>query len=190
ILFNVEYILMFFQWNLSDMLFDYFHLLLELSAVILSFITGVFILFTSIGQYKKKFSLNVDNSEKQVEINEENKDKFEYIIAEKIILFFESCDDYLQSNFTARQLSNEVGLDDQRQLNLITQRFFHLTFNELLAKYRIAHALELLKNKQNWSITSVAESSGFRSFTTFNKYFVHYVGIRASDYKDRNIKID
>ncbi|MTG99365.1 helix-turn-helix domain-containing protein [Myroides sp. BIT-d1] len=198
LLFNLEYLVSVFGRDLyfNDLLFSYLHLLLELSAIILSLITGGFILYTVIHSHHLSDVPETKGMEKQVEFQgvlltkEKGGIVSEYVIAEKIVSFFESSDDYLQSTFSAKQLSSEIGLENQRQLSVIVQHFFHLTFNELLAKYRIAHALNLLRNEQNWSIVSVAESSGFRSFTTFNKYFVHFVGMKASDYKDRNIKID
>lgn len=186
LIFNAEYVCGIFGYDLNDNLFDYLHLLLELSAIIVCVITAGLILnrFILLNKPKDQNSRLQKQSETTAEA-----DSSEYIIAQKIVDFFNTSDIYLQSNFGSKDLCQEIGVPSFNQISNITQSYFNLSFNELLAKYRIAYAMKLLRDEQNWSITSVAESAGFRSFTTFNKYFVYYVGISASDYKDRNIKI-
>lgn len=191
LLFNLEYIMMVLGYDNSVLFHEYLHDLLELSVIILTIVTVGILLFRVIRFRGQDVELQGFNEQKGDVFSTLDTKKTgqqevsDYLVAQKLVDVLENKQMYLESDFGVRKMNEVLGLGHQYHLSVITKHYFNMSFNELIAKYRTAYALKLLEREHNWSITSVAESCGFRSFTTFNKYFVHYVGVTASEYKDR-----
>ncbi len=90
---------------------------------------------------------------------------------------------YKQNNITLQQLA--IMLDTTRHnASQIINEHFELNFFELINKYRIDEAKELLKieKQKNFNIIDVAYEVGFNNKVTFNKSFKKYNKITPSEY--------
>jgi len=134
------------------------------------------------------FSLELRAEERNFVLNNEpsngkrTKDK-DAIIAEQIIVFFETNDAYLQSDFTLEILNSYISNSTIHQLSFVIHHNLHTKFYQIVAYYRIVHALKLLESQPSWTIVAVAESCGIKSVNTFNKYFKDLIGLSPVAYR-------
>ena len=70
-------------------------------------------------------------------------------------------------------------------LSRLLNRNFAISFTELLAGYRVEHALRLLQETA-LPITDIAERSGFQSIRSFNLSFKKYTGQTPAYYRKHN----
>ena len=93
-------------------------------------------------------------------------------------------------DYTAHNFQNKISLDTVAKLAFMTPnafcRFFkqrtNKTYFEFLIELRIAHACQLLENKNIFTIAEISEASGFGSVTNFNRKFKKVKGIVPSNY--------
>lgn len=105
----------------------------------------------------------------------ELKEKLEYLLdAEKV---------YRQNDITLQILSERMETTRHNTSQIINEHF-NLNFFELINKYRIDEAKELLKGEKhkNFTIIDVAYEVGFNNKVTFNKSFKKYNHITPSEY--------
>jgi len=95
--------------------------------------------------------------------------------------------DYIEQNLTqdlsSVALCNITHLN-QRQLNHLFKSFYQLSSMEYVCLRRLAKAKELLLFS-NYSVTQIAEYSGFKSVHYFSSFFKKKEGITPSEYKKR-----
>ncbi len=104
------------------------------------------------------------------------------IVGERLQVVF----DYALHNF-----QGEVKLDTIAKLAFMTPNAFckffkqrtNKTFFQFLIELRIEHASQLLLSEKYYSIAQIAELSGFKSISNFNKKFKTHKGIVASKYR-------
>lgn len=90
---------------------------------------------------------------------------------------------YRQNDITLQKLS-ELLNTTRHNTSQIVNEHFGLNFFELINKYRIEEAKELLKNKKyrGHAIIDIAYEVGFNNKVTFNKSFKKYNQITPSEY--------
>ena len=87
-------------------------------------------------------------------------------------------------NISLKQAAELFGYE-YHYLSRLLNRNFAISFTDLLAGYRVEHALELLQNTA-LPVTQVAERSGFQSIRSFNLTFKKLTGKTPNDYRNDN----
>ena len=91
---------------------------------------------------------------------------------------------YIDAHFTEplslRRLSEHFGYN-YRYMSGIFNRFFKTSFPTLLNQYRVNYACKLLREAE-YSITEVAQCSGFDSLRNFNRCFKNLTGVVPREY--------
>jgi len=91
---------------------------------------------------------------------------------------------YLDPLLSLEKFASEVGLPKHKCTKLI-QAEHGKSFYQLIADYRIEHASRLLKQDvlSELTIEGIAESCGFNSKASFNRYFREIIGCTPSEYR-------
>jgi AraC-like DNA-binding protein len=122
--------------------------------------------------------------------NENNKYKksglttsFSNDLKEKLIFLFENEKIYRQNDSSLEILSNKLDTTRHNTSQVINEHF-NLNFFELINKYRIAEALDILQSDthNNLNIIDVAYEVGFNNKVTFNKSFKKIISLTPSQY--------
>ncbi|HEY6942321.1 helix-turn-helix transcriptional regulator [Dokdonella sp.] len=93
---------------------------------------------------------------------------------------------YREPDLRVAELAARLGTVEHRLSKLITQRMGEKNFNQLLNRYRIAHACRLLAMREgHGNILRVSTESGFASLGPFNRAFKTRVGCTPSAYRAR-----
>ena len=96
--------------------------------------------------------------------------------------------DWISCNYTQdvtlKQAATLFGYE-YHYLSRLLNRNFAISFTELLAGYRVEHALRLLQETA-LPITDIAERSGFQSIRSFNLSFKKYTGQTPAYYRKHN----
>lgn len=87
-------------------------------------------------------------------------------------------------NITLKQAAELFGYE-YHYLSRLLNRNYAISFTDLLAGYRVEHALELLLNT-TLPVTQIAGKSGFQSIRSFNLTFKKLTGKTPNDYRSDN----
>jgi len=94
---------------------------------------------------------------------------------------------FLDAKLTENKLLKFTGMTD-KCLDFFLIQHLGLEFEDWIAKYRVNHALVLLKSDNpDVRIEFLANLSGFPSKAKFNKYFKLYTGYSATEYRSRKL---
>lgn len=99
-------------------------------------------------------------------------------ILELILLWVST---HFQSETTLANLSEDIGYSKDYVSKVIAQKL-NATFPKLINQYRINHACFLLANS-DYSITEIANLSGFQNSRTFNRNFLQKMSRSPKDYR-------
>lgn len=105
------------------------------------------------------------------------------VIVEQILAFFETGDAYLKHDFTLEALGKCISNPNLHLISFAINNHLHTTFYKLVAYYRILYSLQLFVHRQDWTLIAIAESVGFKSVNTFNKYFKELTGVTPVEYR-------
>ena len=89
---------------------------------------------------------------------------------------------YLDSLFGRDDLATFAKVDKNR-LTEIVKAGVNITPYKYLNQLRVAHAVELLKSKPDYSIETIADESGFGNRTTFYRVFIDVFNITPVQYR-------
>jgi len=100
-----------------------------------------------------------------------------------LVSLFDEDKAHRENNISLQILSEKLGTSRHNTSQVINEHF-NLNFFELINKYRIEDAVEILKNdiKDNLTIIEVAYKVGFNNKVTFNKSFKKYLSQTPSQY--------
>lgn len=104
-------------------------------------------------------------------------------LKEQLLVLLEQEKVYKQSNISLEKLA--LRLDTTRHnISQVINEHFSMNFFHLINKYRIAEAVEILKNdyNNNLNIIDVAYDVGFNNKVTFNKAFKSETGMTPSSF--------
>jgi len=87
-----------------------------------------------------------------------------------IISFYQESHDYLDEEFTLDQLSGYLKIS-KADLSITFNKHLHSNFHEYTNKRRIQHFKQILQEDPSASVTDLAFQCGFKSKSTFYKYF-------------------
>ena len=91
---------------------------------------------------------------------------------------------YREPDLRVAELAARLGTAEYRLSKLITQQLGERNFNQLLNRYRVAHACRLLAAPSGFeNILQVSLESGFASLGPFNRAFKSMMGCTPSEYR-------
>lgn len=96
--------------------------------------------------------------------------------------------------FTMNNFDKKVSLKAISEVANMTKNAFckyfkkrtNKTYVQFLNELRIEHACKLLQNKNEFSISEIAEASGFSNISNFNRQFKSKLGITPLEYRTNN----
>lgn len=94
--------------------------------------------------------------------------------------------DYADSSLTLDEVATGSGAN-KNHLNVLIRRRTSLTFHQLLIRYRLARAVEMMLAK-NYSILEIALENGFGSITTFERNFRAVIGTTPALFRRQHNK--
>ena len=144
---------------------------------------AVFIYYLGFWGYKKKDS-EIYNEKYSIEsISKKHKMTGLDLIEEKIKYKFEFDKVYLDPNLSISQLSESLGVSNEK-LSFVINKKFNVNFRDLLNSYRINLAKEKLLSLENThqTILSISYDSGFNSQASFYRAFKKFEGISPKNY--------
>ena len=109
-------------------------------------------------------------------------------LSESIMAYFEKNKPFLDHDFTSNDLSNTFEVP-QHHIHFCIKYYVGKSFNEMIAEFRIKHAIELLKSKKTFNIDtmqSVGHDSGFNSYADFVKNFKKVEGKKLDQWLSEN----
>ncbi|SFC58733.1 helix-turn-helix domain-containing protein [Pseudoalteromonas denitrificans] len=89
---------------------------------------------------------------------------------------------FLDNSLNIEKLAKKINTPSQYLSQTINQ-YRTMNFYELIAKYRIEYAKEILLNEPEKTILEVAMGAGFNAKSTFNQTFKKITGLTPSQYK-------
>lgn len=92
------------------------------------------------------------------------------VIQNAIIYFYQESHDYLDEEFTLDQLSGHLKIS-KADLSITFNKHLHSNFHEYTNRHRIQHFKKILQEDPSASVTDLAFQCGFKSKSTFYKYF-------------------
>lgn len=107
--------------------------------------------------------------------------KFEKMY-EKIVLYVESTEPYLNSNFKIGELSSKLNINTV-YINKAILCHKNMNFNNFINSYRIAYAKKLIQKNPQYTIEYIYQSSGFKNQSSFNRAFKVQENTTPSEYR-------
>ena len=104
-----------------------------------------------------------------------------------VIDVMENSTEFCSSDFSLARLATLVG-SNSKYVSLVINDTFHKTFKNYVNDYRIRLACLRMADTGtygSYTLNAIAESVGFKSYTTFVELFRKVVGITPSMYKDK-----
>ena len=104
----------------------------------------------------------------------------------KIIVFDKK---YLDKNYSAQDLANEIGTNT-RYLSAVVNVRFHMNFTSFVNSYRINDAKSILVDKryQDLNIEEVSDMVGFSNRQSFYAAFYRFTGITPRQWRIDNLR--
>ncbi len=93
---------------------------------------------------------------------------------------------FLDEDLTLNTLANHCGLG-QTQLSQIINQHFQMNFYDFVNRYRVEEAKQKLTSSDydHLSVLGIAFDCGFKSKSSFNRYFKKHTGSSPSDFKKK-----
>ncbi len=126
---------------------------------------------------------DADGKNKTLAISEDMRRK----LLDAIIDVMENSTEFCSSDFSLARLASLVG-SNSKYVSLVINDTFHKTFKNYVNDYRIRLACLRMADTGtygSYTLNVIAESVGFKSYTTFVELFRKVVGITPSMYKDK-----
>lgn len=107
------------------------------------------------------------------------------ILAENLSKVMETKKPFLNENLNLTLLA-ELSETTQTQLSQVINQHFQMSFYDFVNQYRVEEAKRMLSSItfDHLTILGIAFECGFKSKSSFNRYFKKYVGVSPSEFKD------
>ncbi|MEO1217573.1 MAG: helix-turn-helix domain-containing protein [Bacteroidota bacterium] len=149
--------------------------------------TGIFILVINI----LRNGISIPEQEQEVEVENPNNSKYEksgidqdlskaYMLA--LVDLMENEKLFLDSELNLANLANRLNIPPHHLTQAINTQLGK-NFYQFINEYRIEYAKSRIKALPSENLLQIAFSSGFKSKTTFNKYFKQQFGQAPSDFR-------
>ncbi|OYT15459.1 MAG: hypothetical protein B7C24_13005 [Bacteroidetes bacterium 4572_77] len=121
-------------------------------------------------QLKKPYKLNIEENQEQ-----------ELLI--KILDSFEKDKIFLDENLSVNELAKKID-SNNTYISYTINKNFEMNFSNFVNQYRVKKARILLSSQEykNYTIETIAQESGFKSMTVFNKAFKKFTGLTPSNF--------
>ncbi len=108
------------------------------------------------------------------------------LAGERLQVVFDYVLHHFQEEIKLDKISDLVHMTPNAFCKFFKQRT-NKTFFQFLIELRIAHACQLLQKNDDVSIATIAERSGFKSISNFNRKFRSYKGLIPSQYRKNSV---
>ncbi len=117
------------------------------------------------------------------EVEPENNSK-DMLLLNKLEKLFTEEKLYLKTDLSLAEIARNLGTNKQHISHLLHEHL-QTNFYRYVNAFRIEESLELLKNSENgkYTIETIAEMCGFKSKSSFNKFFKEKTGKTPSEYR-------
>lgn len=94
---------------------------------------------------------------------------------------------YLNENLSLKILAEQCNLQPA-QLSQVINQYYKMNFYDFVNQYRVEDAKNRIRssNFDHLSILGIAFDCGFKSKSSFNRYFKKYTGISPSEFKKKH----
>ena len=132
--------------------------------------------FSGAYSYVNRLFPKYEKSGLTTSLSHELKDKVEYLFSKEKL--------YKENNINLDMLAERLNTTRHNASQVINEHF-DMSFHELVNKYRISEAKQLLEDdsKLNWNIIEVAYEVGYNNKVTFNKAFKKDTNLTPSEYQ-------
>lgn len=90
---------------------------------------------------------------------------------------------YARHGVTLKDLARALGMPEYRLRTTINGELGYRNFNQFLNRYRIEEASRRLLSESGLPILSIALDTGFKSLSSFNRFFKEIHGVTPSEYR-------
>lgn len=104
-----------------------------------------------------------------------------------VLQILEYCSKHYREEITISEIADKLHMSRSCVSHIFSKRLA-INFCEYINTLRLSDAVKLLKNK-NYSITEIADISGFGTIRTFNRAFLKHYGISPSEYRKKLSKV-
>lgn len=107
------------------------------------------------------------------------------ILAEKLSKVMETKKPFLNEDLNLTLLA-ELSETTQTQLSQVVNQYFEMNFYDFVNQYRVEEAKKMLSSPEfnHLSVLGIAFDCGFKSKSSFNRYFKKYTGVSPSQFKN------
>lgn len=107
-------------------------------------------------------------------------------MAQELASYMKNGKPYLNEDLSLPILAEHCAFS-QTQLSQIINQHFKLSFYDFVNSYRIEQAKEMIGSSKfgHLSILGIAFECGFKSKSSFNRYFKKYTGVSPSEFKKK-----
>jgi AraC-like DNA-binding protein len=108
---------------------------------------------------------------------------------DELIVLFEKEKLYLQHDLSLADIAERLNSNKHYISNIINEKL-NKNFYQFVNELRIKEAIELLKNpdKYLYTIESISQKAGFKSKSSFNKFFKEITGMTPSEFRKEEIR--
>ncbi len=108
------------------------------------------------------------------------------LMAQELTSYMEKGKPFLNEDLSLPLLAEQIDMQ-QTQLSQIINQHFQMNFYDFINSYRIEQAKEMLgpSEFEHYSILGIAFECGFKSKSSFNRYFKKYTGLSPSEFKKK-----
>ena len=108
-------------------------------------------------------------------------------LLDSVVDIMENTTEFCSADFSLTRMAALVG-SNSKYVSLVINETFHKSFKNYVNEYRIHLACLRMSDREgygSYTLNAIAESVGFKSYTTFVELFRKIVGITPSMYKDK-----
>ena len=127
---------------------------------------------------------HTDNTETTTYAESKLSDEEKHRIAQKLMLYFDTKQPYLDRELTISSLAAQLGTQRYKLTEVLNSEL-HKNFYRFVNEYRIEKAKAMLTDRSNdkLSIEAIGYDCGFNSKTTFFTVFKSFTGLTPMQYK-------
>ena len=102
----------------------------------------------------------------------------------EVLKSMEESKPYLNEDLTLTQLANIVSTTDKK-LSFLLNQYMDTNFYDFINHYRVLSVIEKMSDPEfnKFTLTAIAEASGFKSKSSFNRIFRKETGLTPTEYK-------
>ena len=111
------------------------------------------------------------------------------IIQEQIMDIIVKQKVYLDKDYSAKKLAQEIGTNT-RYISAVVNDRFHMNYSQFVNKYRVDEAMRILSDMryQDLAMSDICDMVGFANRQTFYASFYRFIGVTPRQYRLDNMK--